>query len=158
MHACPGEPLMIKFRISQNHILFHYFCKGTQFFHYFSRELNFLKRGFEKLWVRFDLLVKMQILQFETAKNLTFNQNIQSNPYKLRRLNMQGFPHGLPKSAIFMHKKRTLPPRLGFKVSTAINVGFLTYYSGRVGARTWGPPVCISTNQAIQKQANLTKA
>ena len=148
MHACPGEPLMIKFRFSQNRILFHYFFEGTLF----------LKRGFEKLWVRFDLLVKMQILQFETAKKLTLKQNIQSNPYKLRRLNMQGFPHGLPKSAIFMHKKRTLPPRLGFKVSTAINVGFLTYYSGRVGARTWGPPVCISTNQAIQKQANLTKA
>ena len=31
IHACPGEPLIIKFKLSQNHILFHYFFEGTQF-------------------------------------------------------------------------------------------------------------------------------
>ena len=83
-----------------------------------------------------DSTTKSSISVSDRQKICFFKHCMQSNPYKLRKFKEQGFPHGLPKSAIFMHKKRTLPPGLGFKVSTAINVGFLTYYSGRVGART----------------------
>ena len=50
--------------------------------HYFDAFLTVTVYGFQKVWVRFNLLfiIKIKNTHFESANNLFFKHNVQSNP------------------------------------------------------------------------------